>query len=214
MKKIIVLAGPSGVGKTTLATFMINSGLPVEEVRSATTRAPRGDAHDGEYIYLSVFEFLRLAESGEMLEYTEYEGNLYGTPLSEIERISNEGKIPLLILDLNGVDTIKNSDYPSLKVYLFDHKNTLEERLYKRYLGDAPSAEGLSEFIKRKERNLAEFLHIDEISELFDVLVENVKLNEATALIMATYETGKVQTGKDEAILKIKESLKKNEGRE
>ena len=93
----LVLAGPSGGGKTTVMNELVGSDYGFELVRSATTREKRGDGNDGEYIYLSKDEFSGQIKAGKMLEFTEYGGNLYGTPHSEIERIVKEDKIPLLI---------------------------------------------------------------------------------------------------------------------
>ena len=108
MKKILVIAGPSAVGKTTVMNEILRQNAGFEYIRSATTRAPRGDVFDLEYIYLSKEEFLERIENGGVLEYTEYGGNFYGTPKSEIERIFSVGKTPVLILDLNGVKSLKS----------------------------------------------------------------------------------------------------------
>ena len=86
MDSILVLVGPSAVGKTTVMTRILELyGNEFSPIRSATTRAPRGDSFDGEYIYLSREEFLSSVSRGELLEYMEYGGNLYGTPKSEVE---------------------------------------------------------------------------------------------------------------------------------
>ena len=211
MNKLIILEGPSAVGKTTLADFMINSGVRVELVRSVTTRPPRGDGHDAEYIYLTEEEFKRTKEGGGMLESTEYADALYGTPASEIERISSDGNIPLLILDIDGVKSIKSLDkYPSLAVYLFDGVNVLEERLYARYLGENPSIEGLSRFVKRKERNLYEFANIDTLSEPFDMILDNSSLEAATKSLLFAYEFGATEAEKQSSVQAIKEMVEQS----
>ena len=109
MTSCLVIAGASAVGKTTVGTLLVESGK-FELVRSVTTREMRGDAFGSEYIYLTRDEFLKLVSDGGVLEYTEYAGNLYGTPRSEIERIVGEGKTPLLILDLNGVKSLSAAE--------------------------------------------------------------------------------------------------------
>ena len=95
MIKVLILAGASAVGKTTVGTLLVESGK-FELVRSATTREKRDDAFGSEYIYLTRNEFLKLVSDGGVLEHTEYAGHLYGTPRSEIERISGEGRTPLI----------------------------------------------------------------------------------------------------------------------
>ena len=208
MKKLLILAGPSAVGKTTLADYMIKSGAPLELVRSATTRAPRGDGHDGEYIYLSEEEFLKAKQEGKMLESTEYAGAFYGTPASEVERISDGGKIPLLILDIEGVRRIKSlGKYPSLAVYLFDDIDVIENRLYARYLGENPTVGGLSRFVNRRERNLSEFSDIENIALGFDALVDNSELEASKNAVLFAYENGATNASKQISIDRIKELL-------
>ena len=208
MKKIIVLAGPSAVGKTTLADYMIKSGAPLELVRSATTRAPRGDGHDAEYLYFAKDEFVKLRDNGGMLECTEYAGAFYGTPVSEIERIQASGKIPLLILDIKGVESIKKlNKYPSLAAYLFDDINVLEKRLYDRYLGENPTVDGLMKFQSRKERNLTEFSDIESISLGFDMLLDNSDLASSSRDLLSAYSDEILEAQRSSAVQKIKNMI-------
>ena len=88
----VIIAGPSGVGKTTVADALIERLGNLEMSRSATTRAKRGDGRDDEYIYLTVDEFKSAIAAGDMAEHAEYGGNLYGTRKSELARIHKEGK--------------------------------------------------------------------------------------------------------------------------
>ncbi len=175
MKNILIIAGPSAVGKTTVAHELLARDSRFEFVRSVTTREKRGDSFDGEYIYLDKEEFERQIASGGVLEYTEYAGALYGTPRSEIDRIADAGRIPLLILDLTGVCalTSKSDGINSCAVYICDDINVMEERLYQRYLGDSSTAEGLKKFVSRKEQNIKDYLKIDKYSLCFYAFVEN-----------------------------------------
>lgn len=138
MKNILIIAGPSAVGKTTLATALLKIDPRFEFVRSVTTRAPRGDSFDNEYIYISKDEFLNLIDTQGVLEHTEYAGNLYGTPRSEIDRISAQGGVPLLVLDINGVASLSKNkgDISPCSVYVYDDIEVMEERLRLRYGGD------------------------------------------------------------------------------
>ena len=160
--------------------------------RSATTRAPRGDGHDDEYVYLTRDEFLAAIESGDILEHTEYSGDLYGTPKSEILRAEREGKYALFILDLAGVASLRESEFAddTLFVYIYDTLNTLEERLYARYM-DPPTVDGLTKFAKRKEQNIADYLGFDKHAPLFDLMISNAQpvADTASGIITAMSET-------------------------
>ena len=192
MKKLLVLAGPSAVGKTTVSDEIMRQNDKFTLSRSATTRAPRGDGHDDEYVYLTRDEFLAAIESGDILEHTEYSGDLYGTPKSEILRAESEGKYALFILDLAGVASLRESEFAddTLFVYIYDTLNTLEERLYARYM-DPPTVDGLTKFAKRKEQNIADYLGFDKHAPLFDLMISNATTVSETAanIIAAMSET-------------------------
>lgn len=190
-RKILVIAGASGVGKTTVAAHLLSTCTDFGLVRSITTRAPRGDGHDAEYIYLDRAEFLRRAESGETVEYMEYGGNMYGTPVSELDRIFGEGKIPLLILDIEGVKSLRSRsfDFTSTIVYVWDDINVIEKRLYARDLLESPTAEKLLSFIKRKEMNIRDYLGMPEISHLFDAFVQNDGIERCAAEIKELFDS-------------------------
>ena len=192
MKKLLVLAGPSAVGKTTISDEIMRQNDKFTLSRSATTRAPRGDGHDDEYVYLTRDEFLAAIESGDILEHTEYSGDLYGTPKSEILRAEREGKYALFILDLAGVASLRESEFAddTLFVYIYDTLNTLEERLYARYM-NPPTVDGLTKFAKRKEQNIADYLGFDKHAPLFDLMISNATTVSETAanIIAAMSET-------------------------
>ncbi len=209
MKKLLIIAGPSAVGKTTLAEYILSNNVSFEYVRSATTRPPRADKHDDEYIYYSKEEFLDLQKSGGMLEYTAYLDNLYGTPKNEIERILSEGKVPLLILDIKGVESIKASgDFASFAVYLYEDIDVLEDRLYRRYIGENATVDGLILFSKRRDRNIVDYLNIEEITSRFDALVQNSDLALASERILTLYKNAK-SSDKTEDISRIRQMLER-----
>ena len=189
---MLVLAGPSAVGKTTVSDEIMRQNDKFTLSRSATTRAPRGDGHDDEYVYLTRDEFLTAIESGDILEHTEYSGDLYGTPKSEILRAESEGKYALFILDLAGVASLRESEFAddTLFVYIYDTLNTLEERLYARYM-NPPTVDGLTRFAKRKEQNIADYLGFDKHAPLFDLMISNATTVSETAanIIAAMSET-------------------------
>ena len=108
---MIVISGPAGSGKGTVNAHLLDTGDFAYSV-SATTRAPRPGEVDGvNYHYISREEFLRRIESGDMLEYTEYCGNYYGTPKKEAEDVLNAGKHLILEIEVEGARNIK-ARYP------------------------------------------------------------------------------------------------------
>ena len=185
-RRILILAGPSAVGKTTVMDSILNSDRRFSLVRSATTRAPRGDSHDSEYIYLTKEEFLRRVDSGMMLEYMEYADNLYGTPASEIERIFKCGKIPILILDLQGVISLKKkkADYSVIAAYMYAPLSVLRERLYIRAMADGLSDKAISAYRKRVEQNKNDYRFISSISDLFDFFIENKEIEKTRKAVL------------------------------
>lgn len=113
MKKglMIVISGPAGSGKGTVNAHLLATGDFVYSV-SATTRAPRPGETDGvNYHFISREDFLSRIDSGAMLEYTEYCGNFYGTPLKEAEEILASGKNLILEIEVEGARNVKKA-YP------------------------------------------------------------------------------------------------------
>ena len=195
MRDALIIVGPSCVGKTTVANELLCRQGKFELVRSATTRAPRGDGNDGEYIYLTREEFFSRVESGEMLEYMEYGDNLYGTPISELERIFALGKIPLLILDINGVKSVRkiDADFRPIIFYVYSDVANLERRLYERYLSKDATGEKFLTFAKRKEANLRDYRSLGEIYPLFDAFIKNTEVRKTADDIMDTFSS--IQSG-------------------
>ena len=189
MEKILVIAGQSAVGKTTVVGRILEKDGRFEYIRSATTRAPRADAFNSEYIYLSKEEFEKRILGGCMLEYTEYGGNFYGTPKSEIERIFSAGKIPLLILDLNGVEALKRShyDFSVFAVYITADRDIIEKRLLERVRASGMTKEAMDVFEKRKLQNAKDLERLEKIREIFDFTSENKDIEECAESITAAF---------------------------
>ena len=174
MKKCVILVGPSAVGKTTVAHAMLEASDKYELVRSVTTREMRDDSFGSEYIYISREEFLHQIEVGGVLEHTEYAGQLYGTPRSEIDRITSEGRVPLLILDLNGANSLFNAEgIAPCTLYLYDDLDIMEERLKARYISDNTSETDQKRFDSRTKQNLIDFSHMEEYESFIYGFVKN-----------------------------------------
>ena len=136
LKKVIILAAPSGAGKTTITKYLLEQFSRLAFSVSATTRAARGAEQDGvEYHFLSLAKFEGLIEQNEFIEYEQvYEGVYYGTLKSELERIWALGKVPVLDIDVKGAIRVQQQlGEKSLSVFIMPPSvEALKERLLKR----------------------------------------------------------------------------------
>ena len=174
MKDILIIAGPSAVGKTTIAWEMLKNDDRFEFVRSATTREVRGDSYSSEYIYITREEFEELIRTEGVLEYTEYAGAYYGTPRSEITRIHAAGKIPLLILDVVGVHSLmEKRDLSVCGIYVYDDIRVMQGRIFERYLGNGENPDGRRRYESRKRQNEEDYRNLPGIIGDFYALVKN-----------------------------------------
>jgi len=183
MKNILIIAGPSAVGKTTVAHRMLELDDRFEFVRSVTTRPCRADQFDNEYIYITTEEFIRLIETAGVLEHTEYAGNLYGTPRSEIDRITSEGRIPLLILDINGVESLSKNkgDISPCGVYVYDDIDVMEKRLFERYTDGLDNPDTQRKLDSRKRQNVIDYSEMPVHERYFYAFVKNCDSVDACA---------------------------------
>ena len=117
--KLIVVSGPSGAGKSTLIGEALDSVEQLAYSVSATTRDPRPGEVDGEdYIFLSREEFERKIEEGYFLEWAEYSGNLYGTPVSRVDELLEEGSSVILEIELQGARKVREKRPDAVMVFV------------------------------------------------------------------------------------------------
>ncbi|MBQ8818903.1 MAG: guanylate kinase [Clostridia bacterium] len=130
MKKglMLVISGPAGSGKGTVNAHLFKTGDFVYSV-SATTRAPRPAEVDGvNYHFISKEDFLSRIEHGDMLEYTEYCGNFYGTPLKEAEEVLASGKNLILEIEVEGAENVKKKYPDAVLVLLLPPSYAVQEQ--------------------------------------------------------------------------------------
>tara|TARA_B100000530_G_C15840921_1_gene441333 strand:+ start:103 stop:735 length:633 start_codon:yes stop_codon:yes gene_type:complete len=151
--RIIVVSGPSGVGKTTLVETMLEHSSSIVRSVSATTRLPRSGETDGvDYHFLPKSEFERLIEQNGLVEWTKYGENYYGTLKSTLESTIKAGKDIMLIIDVDGAIQLKKLGLSCLLIFILPPSvQILRQRLEER------KTETESELNQRLERAKAEF---------------------------------------------------------
>ena len=135
---LFILSGPSGSGKTTLAKHIVEKRNDIEFAISYTTRERRENEYDGiDYKFVTRNEFKKMINEGKFAEWAEVYGNLYGTPVDEIESAINSGTDILLDIDVQGAKQIKDKFVSSVHVFLVPPSmDILRERLSNRQTED------------------------------------------------------------------------------
>jgi len=168
---VIVVTGPSGAGKGTLIREVLKRVPGVAHSVSATTRDLRpGEENGREYHFLTLEEFLDRIERGDLLEHVTYvSGHRYGTLRSEIDRITEKGKVPLLELETEGALKVKREVPGAVTIFISATVEELERRLRER------ATESTGEIGER----IALARHQLEQADEFDYVVENDDLDRA-----------------------------------
>ena len=135
---LIILSGPSGVGKDTIIDAWREINPKVERVVATTTRKPRAGEVDGvDYHFVSVPEFHQRAAIGEFLEFKEVHGNWYATPLTDMENLLASGKIAILKIDVQGAIHAMHLRKDAISVFILPPSmEELEQRIRGRGTDD------------------------------------------------------------------------------
>ncbi|NES83829.1 MAG: guanylate kinase [Moorea sp. SIO2B7] len=175
--KLIVLTGPSGVGKGTLVRSLLARHPQIYLSVSATTRKPRsGEIEGRDYYFITRQEFDAMINNGQLLEWAEYAGNYYGTPCQKVEQQINQGQLVLLEIEVLGARKIKQTFPDALRLFILPPSlEELERRLRGR---GNDSEEAIIRRLKRAKEELA-------ASDEFDIQIINDDLGNAIAKIEA-----------------------------
>ncbi len=126
--KLIIITAPSGAGKTSITRFLLHKYLVLSFSISAATRQPRGQEKNGvDYYFLTADDFQQKIQANAFIEWEMvYEGKYYGTLKSELERIWNVGKIPMLDIDVKGAIHVQQQ-FPDNSLSIFIEPPSVDE---------------------------------------------------------------------------------------
>lgn len=177
MKKgiLIILSGPSGVGKGTLRKRLIemHPELNLQYSISMTTRKPREGEVDGkDYFFVSEEDFKNNIKSGNLIEYTKFVGNYYGTPRDYVEKLTNESKNVILEIDIEGAKKVMKTYNPQNLLSIFITARSIkviEDRIRNRR---TESEEQIKERLNKAKKEM-------HLSYIYDFVVINDDLDRA-----------------------------------
>jgi guanylate kinase len=172
MARVVVITGPSGVGKGTLIRGLMERLPTLELSISATTRAPRPGEREGvDYHFLSREEFDRRVAEGEFLEHADYAGRSYGTLRSELEDRVSAGVPVVLEIEVQGARQVREAVPDSLLVFIAPPSPAaLRARLLGRGTDDAAEVERRLRAAEEELAAQSDFAHVVVNDQLDDAL--------------------------------------------
>ena len=165
MKKLIIITAPSGAGKTSITRYLLNR-FPDQLAFSisAATRQPRYYEHDGiDYYFMSVDAFREKIQHDEFIEWEMvYEGKYYGTLKAELYRIWEEGKTPLLDIDVKGAIHVQQQ-FPDNSLSLFVEPPSVDELKKRLESRGTETAESLQARLNKATYEISFRDHFNEV---------------------------------------------------
>ncbi len=179
--RLVILSGPSGVGKDTVIDAWRAVNPLVERVVAYTTRDPRDGEREGvDYHFVSRESFLDMASKGDFLEHKEVHGNLYATPLRDLEAMLAASKIAILKIDVQGALSVFKLRPDAMSIFLLPPSwEELERRIRFRGTDDEAAIEkrltNAKWEISQSERYSHQFVN-DQIDHLVSQLEKCVSV--------------------------------------
>jgi len=169
--RLVVLTGPSGVGKGTLVSHLRQRHPELYLSVSVTTRPPRPGEQEGvNYYFRTREEFLRLVEAGELLEWAQYAGNFYGTPRQIVFEKLSQGQDVLLEIELAGARQVRKLCPEAIRIFLSPPSlEELERRIRQR---GQDSEDSIERRLQQARKEL-------EAKDEFDYVIVNDNLERA-----------------------------------
>ncbi|NNG16597.1 MAG: guanylate kinase [Gemmatimonadales bacterium] len=199
---LIVLSSPSGGGKTTIARRLIERRSDMAFSVSATTRPMRPGERDGvDYYFLTREEFERRRDVGEFLEMASYEGNLYGTLMSEVRDIMDAGRHAVLDIEIEGGRQVRQRKPDAVLIFILPPSAAvLTERLRARDTDDQQVVMG----------RLSTAAKEIEAAREYDYVVLNDTLEHAVAQVEAIVEAERRRVGRHAGLSEMIEAFRRD----
>ncbi|MCC0178286.1 guanylate kinase [Waterburya agarophytonicola K14] len=175
--KLIVITGPSGVGKGTLVNFLLQRHPQLKLSISATTRQPRpGEVEGVNYFFLNKKDFETAILNQELLEWAEYAGNYYGTPKAGVIEEIKQGNYIILEIELAGARSVADLFPEALRIFILPPSiEELEQRIRNR---GTNTEESIANRLEIAQKEIA-------ARDEFDLQIVNDDLEQAIALLEA-----------------------------
>jgi guanylate kinase len=179
---LVVISGPSGVGKDTVLQRMMERRMPFHFVVTATTRPPRpGEVHGRDYFFLSTDEFAEMIEQKEMLEWARVYNDYKGIPKQQVRDALASGKDVVMRLDVQGAATVRELSPGAVTIFLAPaSEEELINRLRER---KTETPEGLKLRIATARRELQRMAEFD-----YFIINRDMALETTVDQIMAVIE--------------------------
>ncbi|MCB9896080.1 MAG: guanylate kinase [Planctomycetes bacterium] len=172
---LVVLSGPTAVGKTTVARRLVARGGYVQSVSVTTREKRKGEREGVDYRFISVEEFERLRDTNELVEYAEVHGNWYGTPKQPLRDALKAGLACLLVIDVNGGLQMRGKGYDSELIFLAPpDMEELARRLRERETEDATQQTARLSRASMEMQKAAEIYNDIVVNKDLDTCVEEV----------------------------------------
>ena len=185
---VFVISAPSGAGKSTLCSELLRRFKDIRLSVSYTTRPPRkGEINDVHYTFISRKKFKDMIAGGKFAEWAMVHGNLYGTSVDRLKKLSKEGLDILLDIDVQGAKQVKNSYKNAVYIFILPPSmEILKRRLMKR------KTEPKKALTLRLEKAKDEILSYKE----YDYVIINDKINNAYREFESIILSSRLRTGK------------------
>jgi len=175
-KKLIIITGPSGVGKGTVVKAILKKDINIWLSISATTRKPRNGEEDGkDYYFLTTKKFKEMINNEMFLEWAEFAGNYYGTPINKINEKIKHGSKVILEIEVEGACQVREKFPETIAIFLLPpNKQELEKRIRNR---GTDNEESILQRLERADFEMSS-------SKDFDYVLKNYEIDKTADEIL------------------------------